>query len=379
MPDNSQQPESVFHLAAPSELREAVIMGQGLPTEINGNPVKYFWGDGIKAGDYQHPTKGFKLSVDRKRIDGWVSNFQRMRQAGVDVPVVADHKEQAAHSLGYIVDVKRDGDKLKLLHQMIGTDAILMASRNKISLGIDPNYTDGKANKYGDVIRHSSFTPVPVVSGLGNLIAASRGPAEGDIFELAAPQERSLTMPLTADELSTIRGLPGVAQHLSAEASEDDLIRFAIAYAGEIGNSVQTLSAQLDEARGQILTMSNADEVQPPSAEKMHYLGRTLNLSRDEAVKAIGATAVTEAAKRFLGTETFDTGLLTLSRETTAEDARTADGMRRMIDFCELAKLAKPDPRAVRTIELSRGTDEPDNTENPLLKAAEKMTGKKAG
>jgi hypothetical protein len=158
-----------------------------LPKELNGHPVAYFWADGIHTGRYVHPAGRFELFVDRQRLDTWAGNFRRMKEAGVDVPVPVDHSTSARDNLGFVIDVQREGDTLKLLHQLIGEDAIKLAARNKVSLAIDPNFTDGQGNTYGDCVVHSSLTPIPIVPGQAGFIPMSR----------AAPADSSDAPPVT--------------------------------------------------------------------------------------------------------------------------------------------------------------------------------------
>src|SRR5438128_12502126 len=53
------------------------------------------------------------------------------------------------------------------LHQFLGEDARDIGLRNQVSLGIDPDFVDGKGIRYGEAIVHSAVTPVPVVPGQG--------------------------------------------------------------------------------------------------------------------------------------------------------------------------------------------------------------------
>jgi hypothetical protein len=145
-----------------------------LPKELNGHPVAYFWADGIHTGRYVHPAGRFELFVDRQRLDTWAGNFHRMKDAGVDVPVPVDHSTSARDNLGFVIDVQREGNTLKLLHQLIGEDAIKLAARNKVSLAIDPNFIDGQGNAYGDCVVHSSLTPIPIVPGQAGFVPMSR-------------------------------------------------------------------------------------------------------------------------------------------------------------------------------------------------------------
>jgi hypothetical protein len=177
----------VYYLHAASPLAPAAP--EKLPKELNGHPVAYFWADGIRTGRYIHPAGKFELHVDAQRLDTWTENFHRMRAAGLDVPVPVDHSQSARDNLGYVVDVKREGDTLKLLHQLIGDDAIKLAARNKVSLGIDPQFADGHGTLFGDCVVHSSLTPIPVVPNQSGFLPMSAHPGDHAapiIFHLAA-------------------------------------------------------------------------------------------------------------------------------------------------------------------------------------------------
>ena len=174
---------SVFYLHAAAALLPANV--EQLPKEVNGQPVAYFWADGIRVGRYLHPAGKFELHVDEQRLDGWVDNFHRMKAAGVDVPVPVDHSNSARDNLGYVIDIKREGDSLKLLHQLIGEDAIKLAARNKVSLGIDPEFVDGRGNAFGDCVIHSSLTPVPVVTGQTGFVPLANIRKSSLVFHLA--------------------------------------------------------------------------------------------------------------------------------------------------------------------------------------------------
>lgn len=173
----------IYTLHAAATLEPAEELDR--PAEVNCQPVAYFWADGIRAGRYVHPAGKFELHVDGARLDTWVRNFGRMKKAGVDVPVPVDHSPRARDNLGYVVDVRRDGDTLRLLHQFIGDDAIRLAARNKVSLGIDPEFRDGRGVMIGDCIVHSSLTPTPVVPGQEGFTPLSRGANSTVMFQLA--------------------------------------------------------------------------------------------------------------------------------------------------------------------------------------------------
>jgi hypothetical protein len=206
----------VFYLhAANGDARPALTLGQGLPKEVNGLPAFYFWRPAIRDGRYVHPVKGWELSVTPDRRRGWESTFRQMRAAGVEVPIIEDHREEARKSLGYVVDVRQNGDWYEELHQYLGDDARTVALRNRVSVGINPQFKDGTGRKWGDAIFHSAIVPGPVVPGQGDAVPvnASRG-SMPDVFELAV-SNRSPSM----DLITKLRELFG-----AAELSEEELL-----------------------------------------------------------------------------------------------------------------------------------------------------------
>lgn len=146
---------------------------QGLPTEVAGQPASYFHKDIIGVGRLVHPTKGFVVNVDRKRLDHWASEFKKMKRDGVGVWIPDDHLPLARSNNGWVQDIWRDGDTLMALCQFIGDDAAKKAARNKVSIGIgisdlgngQVGVTDGKGRKYPDAIQHLALTPAPVSPG----------------------------------------------------------------------------------------------------------------------------------------------------------------------------------------------------------------------
>ena len=141
----------------------AVTPSGDLPAEVAGKPASYFWKDMIHSGNYVHPEQGFSLAVDRDRLKRWAETGQELLAAGVAIPINCDHSDAARDVVGYVKEFKLDGDRLLGLCQFIGDDAALMAARNLVSVGIDPDFTDGQARQWGEAIVHLALTPVPVV------------------------------------------------------------------------------------------------------------------------------------------------------------------------------------------------------------------------
>ncbi len=162
------QPDGLFHLATTGALTPA--NADQLPDRVSDLPAFYYWKDAIVAGSYVHPAGRFSLDITRDRLDGFVATFNRMKENGVGVPILMDHAATASATLGWIVELKREGDKLLELHQFLGESAREIGLRNKVSLGIDPHFVDGKGNEYGEAIVHSAVTPIPVVPGQGDFM-----------------------------------------------------------------------------------------------------------------------------------------------------------------------------------------------------------------
>jgi hypothetical protein len=199
------EPDQLFHLTIDSPLTAAEPTDW--PDRVSDLPAFYYWKDAIVVGQYIHPAGRFSLDITRDRLDGYVANFSKMRDNGVGVPILMDHTNNAAATLGWIVDVRRDGDRLLELHQFLGEDARDVGLRNKVSLGIDPHFVDGRGNDYGEAIVHSAVTPTPVVPGQGEYVKCSMGvpPMESELIELKikAPERKELA----AEAASPVGGL----------------------------------------------------------------------------------------------------------------------------------------------------------------------------
>src|SRR2546423_1290025 len=109
----------------------------------NSAPGVRLWKDVIRTGRYVHPRRRVALHVDRARMDRWVAAFERMRRAGVSVPVTVDHSPRARDVVGRLVELRRVNDVLFGLHEFADEAAAAVARRNGVSLGIDPDFIDG--------------------------------------------------------------------------------------------------------------------------------------------------------------------------------------------------------------------------------------------
>jgi hypothetical protein len=258
-----------FHLHASRRSPDApVTPTDDLPPEISGQPATYYWKDTIHAGNYVHPVRQFSLIVDRARLGRWADTGAAMLAAGVAIPINCDHSDRARDVVGYVKQFKLDGDRLLALCQFIGDDAALVAARNLVSVGIDPDFTDGHARQWGEAIVHLALTPVPVVQNQGGFVEASLA-TPGDTLLLANDEpestENQLWLACTPEQLAALGDLlPGgadvtpadcvtrIIQHLRtlADNDEDDGDELATELSAA-RQRIAELSARLPPALGE--------------------------------------------------------------------------------------------------------------------------------
>lgn len=142
----------------------------GSRVDANGAPVKTYVKDLISVGTWRDPARGDTFDVTEADLDHWAREFARMKANGVKVPVPDGHTFDSASNRGYVEDVYRDGKTLFGKIDLIGEDAIAMASRTEVSIYSPASVIDGKGNKYDHPISHVALTPVPVISGQGSFV-----------------------------------------------------------------------------------------------------------------------------------------------------------------------------------------------------------------
>ena len=359
----------LYHLSSLSEdSAPALTLGQALPKTVNGQPAFYYWRKSARDGKYIHPTKGFELSITAERRKAWANNIKEANRAGVEIPVVEDHKESASNTLGYVIDARNNGEWYEELHQYLGQSACDLALRNKISIGIDPDFKDGTGKRYGESVRHSAVTPIPVIPGTGDAepLFASRGAAvDSDLFLPAALLDRSANMAL----LEKIREVFG-----AAELTEDG----AIAKMKEIKTSLATATndlklsreahdadkVKLEKAEGRVLELSSAkdDDKQPDPELLMDRADLTygridLSVSRGDMPKFVG-DKLKAAIKKDGKASAF-----MLSRHPDTGNERVADFL---IDLFRDSKLGvAADGKSKTGIQMSRQI--PDDNAEPKL------------
>ena len=186
-----------MEVAEPSDLVD--WDGSPLPGEILGLPCTYAWKDASSIGDWPNVSKGFDFPVSQDRIGRWLSTNERMNRDKVRVPILDDHDRKAGDANGRIVRMRQKGDRIQVLMQLVGPEAVRKAASNDVSVGIDP-VLNVAGKVYMDAIEHVALTPFPANPGLNNaVLAASRAAAGSPATQppAAQPIERSHTMAAT--------------------------------------------------------------------------------------------------------------------------------------------------------------------------------------
>jgi len=323
-----------------AEFTAALTLGNGWnhPKIRNGKPCNYFWKEVLPAGREFFDSKGSQWRFDPPDIDGAIETLKLARTKGFEPCCPAAHTDLKGRNYGFIVDARKNAKgNLELLHQFIGKDETDEAMNKKTSICIIPHVKFSDGTNYVNLIHHNAILPHPQITDLDDfqpaLAASGQAAIRAVVLSMAAPTPKEVQM-----DLSTLRAKLGAA----TDVTDEKLIELATQRIGE----ADALKADKLALSNDLAAARKAPAAKPatlPSAEQLHYLGKTLQLSQDEAAKAAGGDVVKRAAKRYLGSETFDTGTLTLSHEPEDADVALADGMRRMIDFCELVKHAKTD------------------------------------
>lgn len=175
---SSNSPRTLLSIPANSsaDAEPVLLLGSSLPKTRNGLPCHYYWRQSMQDGDWTNQAKGFTLPVTPQLRSEVEQTFRAMKAGGDEVPVVKDHKETADATLGYVHDVRQVGPWMEELHQYLGDDAAETALRNKLSVGLEPNFKDSRNRQFKVALVHSAVTCRPVIPGQGDaLIAASRG------------------------------------------------------------------------------------------------------------------------------------------------------------------------------------------------------------
>jgi len=261
----------------------------------------------IRCGQYVHPHKGWKLTVDENRMQRWVKTFDRMNSGGVQVPMVKDHTVTADTTLGFadrlFVADEGHGKELVAEFTAIGREAIECVQRiRNVSICVEEDVRDGLGRAYGEAITHIGFTPVPVVPGQSDIrIAASLGQGDEAIpmcFLMADNPEpdmkgRPMDLKAIAEILGhqgelTEAGLPeAVKAALDAQKATNGTLTTQVT---DLTAAVETLKKELEAAKGGAkaeasLSPDALEDSAEAVADRLHAVALKLGLTPDAESK----------------------------------------------------------------------------------------------
>jgi hypothetical protein len=419
----------VLWLAMPPDGPEPVphlMLGSDLPKTRNGLPCFYYWRAAARDGNWVNVRRGFTIRVDPRKRAEWASNFERMRRDGDEVPVVEDHRVNAANTVGYVVDAKQGSDAgpgkgngpwYWELHQYLGDDVKNMALRNFISVGVTAQYTTSKGQALRDLLTHSAITPTPVIGDQPDAILCLSLGDDADSTEMsnAASAAAESEPPMAdhsfacsqADYDKLHSHVPGLAEkdaahkmsHVAGHIEKmshgvsgllkklglgpDDKANQGVADYPQM----QGLMSRAVEKVDQLLSRPEPGPAPAPLAPMtIHYVGKTLTAARQQAVDAGLTPASVDTLLARLMQHPRDLNTLTLSREVDEGDEMFVREAQNAIDVLEC--LAKNPPLKVATGEKSKtqllsrdvpgddgSAEAPQKPANPLLDTANKMAG----
>lgn len=219
---------------------------------VAGQPSRRFRKEVARVGTYTHPTDKWTLRLTPERLRSWADAFGKMRKAGVEVPLCDDHIVSADTARGWVIGFDVEGDKGMATVEAIGEDAIRAVARNGASVYVDPEFVDGRGDRYAEAITHIALTPTPVIPGMGDfvLIAASRS-GGGDKALTRAPLVRYYAASLDAPP---IKEPPVMLEKLRkalklADDAAEDAVLAKINEVGEAAAKLPDLQTQLDKAK----------------------------------------------------------------------------------------------------------------------------------
>lgn len=249
----------------------------GPVTLADDTPRRKFVKDLIRVGEYTNG--GERIRITQEHLDEWVEAGAKFIAAGNDIPVPDGHTDEATANRGYAREFFREGDTLYAIIEMIGEDAIKTAARSKVSIKTDVNYTDGKGNKYPNLITHIALTNAPVVPDQRGFvpIAASIGGKQtrARLFRLALSTETNHMEAL--NKIAAMLGVDGI------ESLDEAALVEAIAKSIE---AMKGMSKDADKKADEMeaaLTALKASLNKPapdPMLSKIVTENRTLKLSR---------------------------------------------------------------------------------------------------
>ena len=328
-----------------------------------GQPTMRFRKDLLAVGTYTPPNGAWTLNVDSDRMHKLARTFAEMRAAGVSVPVIAAdergrHNWHPDNARGYLRDAAIEGDRLIGEIELVGEDAVRLAGRTEVSVGIHPDFRDGRGKDYGEAIDHVAVCLNPIVPNQQSWrIAASCGGQADDRVELhLSAAKECQSMDEVYQFLSTICG-----KSVNADNYEEAMKEYLQAQSDKFQKksddhaaAAQQLTLERDELRARVMELEMVAAGVAKSIEMSREAQEEALDAVDERLGLLVERAkITPAVKNRLAEAFSGAGAYALSRVGSSRSLA-----RQVVDA-----LAENDP--VRLGEQSRGQSVAVNRRTP--------------
>lgn len=281
----------------------------------------------IYEGDFV--ADGQEFSVDKKLMNHWVEQFERMKAAGVKVPVPLRHTTSPTARRGTVLNLATgvNANKKNALFatiKFVDADAAKLARSTDVSLFVPKDFEDGVGNKYTYPVEHVALTDYPVIPGLEEfkpIVASFKGGY--DMSPLKALAEKlgiqGLSDTATDEEIAgkiveLFTKLGGSEDTTQGGGGEDTI------QASQQGDTLQGAGGREAD-----VTVKFKGEV-PPAFAASHK--RLLRENRETKIKSLIGPHISKACADELVKEWCSDETLALALSRNNEDAR----FDRMID-----------------------------------------------
>lgn len=186
----------------------------------------------LEEGRYQSPDG--MIDITKDRIKHWAASFQKMKAAGLKIPIPWGHQSKASpdyderefyeskYNGGYLEDLQADknGCLIAIVDipkeddaQRIGTTV------REVSPQVETKWKDGRGKVWDDVITHIALVTHPVVPGQDNFEVYEDAPKPEGATRLSLKQKLSKGDSPMADEVEDLEG--AVEEPVKKEKKKD--------------------------------------------------------------------------------------------------------------------------------------------------------------
>lgn len=158
----------------------AFVAAGAASTDANGQTRRRFLKDFISDGTF-YDANGTAHTITPERREQWVAKFDRMKSASVDVPVPEEHTSLPSDRRGTVTRMWNAGNSLWGEVELVGDDAIKLASTAKVSIYAPEAVRLGDGTVIKDAIEHVALTDYPVVSKQNGFIPIAASGKSGTV------------------------------------------------------------------------------------------------------------------------------------------------------------------------------------------------------